>query len=91
MEERISIEEIVRLYNIEIAFFNDLESSGLIQTETINEVKYLHYDQLPDFERFTNWHYDLEVNIAGLEVIHHLLEKIHSLQEENKRLINKTN
>lgn len=91
MEERISIEEIVRLYNIEITFFNDLESSGLIQTETINEVKYLHYDQLPDFERFTNWYYDLEVNIAGLEVIHHLLGQIRSLQEENKRLINKTN
>ena len=35
MEERISKEEIIRLYNIEISFFNDLVSSGLIQTEAL--------------------------------------------------------
>ena len=54
MEERISKEEIIRLYNIEISFFNDLVSSGLIQTEVIDNTTYLHYDQLSAFERFTN-------------------------------------
>lgn len=76
MEERISREDIVRLYNIEITFFDDLASNGLIQTEVINNTTYLHYDQLSAFERFTNWHYDLEVNMAGLEIIHHLLQQI---------------
>ena len=80
MEERISREDIVRLYNIEIAFFDDLASSGLIQTEIINNTTYLNYDQLSDFERFTNWHYDLEVNMAGLEIIHHLLQQIEELR-----------
>ena len=51
MEERISREDIVRLYNIEITFFDDLASSGLIQTEVINNTTYLHYDQLSAFER----------------------------------------
>ena len=80
MEERISKEEIIRLYNIEISFFNDLVSSGLIQTEVIDNTTYLHYDQLAAFERFTNWHYDLEVNMAGLEIIHHLLQQIEALK-----------
>ena len=80
MEETISEEEIIRLYNIEVSFFNDLVSSGLIQTEVINNTTYLHYDQLSAFERFTNWHYDLEVNMAGLEIIHHLLEQIEALK-----------
>ena len=80
MEERISKEEIIRLYNIEISFFNDLVSSGLIQTEVIDNTTYLHYDQLTSFERFTNWHYDLEVNMAGLEIIHHLLQQIEALK-----------
>ena len=80
MEERISKEEIIRLYNIEVSFFNDLVSSGLIQTEVINNTTYLHYDQLSAFERFMNWHYDLEVNMAGLEIIHHLLEQIEALK-----------
>ena len=80
MEERIAKEEIIRLYNIEISFFNDLVSSGLIQTEVIDNTTYLHYDQLSAFERFTNWHYDLEVNMAGLEIIHHLLQQIEALK-----------
>lgn len=89
MEERISREEIVSIYNIEITFFNELEACGLIQTEVVNEITYLHYDQLPNFEKFMNWHYDLEVNIPGLEIIHNLLSQIHFLQEENRRLSSK--
>lgn len=80
MKDRISREDIVRLYNIEITFFDDLESSGLIETEVIDNTTYLHYDQLSAFERFTNWHYDLEVNMAGLEIIHRLLQQIKELK-----------
>ncbi|EKY10491.1 MAG: chaperone modulator CbpM [Capnocytophaga ochracea] len=80
MKDRISREDIVRLYNIEITFFDDLESSGLIETEVIDNTTYLHYDQLSAFERFTNWHYDLEVNMAGLEIIHRLLQQIEELK-----------
>lgn len=80
MKERISKEDIIRLYNIEITFFNELESNGLIITEVINNTTYLHYDQLSNFERFTNWHYDLEVNMAGLEIIHRLLQQIEELK-----------
>ena len=80
MKDRISREDIVRLYNIEITFFDDLESSGLIETEVIDNTTYLHYDQLSAFERFTNWHYDLDVNMAGLEIIHRLLQQIEELK-----------
>ena len=80
MKDRISREDIVRLYNIEITFFDDLESSGLIETEVIDNTTYLHYDQLSAFERFTNWHYDLEVNMAGLEIIHRLLQQIEEVK-----------
>ena len=83
MSERISREELVRIYNIEITFFDSLEEAGLLQIETENEIKYLQYDELSTFEKFTNWHYDLEVNLAGLEVINHFLNKIEELRQEN--------
>ncbi len=91
MVERISREELVRLYNIEIDFFDSLEESGLLKTENENEIKYLRYEELPAFERFTTWHYDLEVNIPGLEMLHHLLEKVEELREENRKLLRFTN
>ena len=86
MIERISREELVKIYNIELAFFDSLEESGLVKTETENDVKYLLYEELPAFERFTNWHYDLDVNLPGLEVINHLLSKLEELRRENRRL-----
>ena len=86
MSQRISREELVTLYNIELTFFDELEESGLLKTETEDEVKYLYYEDLPAFERFVNWHYDLEVNLPGLEVISHLLHQIETLQAERRNL-----
>lgn len=87
MNERISCDEVVRIYNIEITFLEGLENSGLIHPETENEVKYILYDELTALERFVNWHYDMEVNMPGLEVIHRLLQKIEVLQQDNRRLL----
>ena len=86
MSERISREELVKIYNVEITFFDSLEEAGLLKTETENNIKYLMFDELSTFEKFTNWHYDLEVNLAGLEVIKHLLDQLERLREENLTL-----
>lgn len=86
MSNRISREELVRIYNVEISFFDSLQESGLVKTENEAETTYLLFEELPAFEQFANWHYDLEVNLPGLEVIHHLLMKLEKLQAENRRL-----
>ena len=83
---KISKTKIIRLYKIKSSFFNALVDNGLIKTEVIDRVTYVNYDQLPAFERFVNWHYDLDINVPSIELIHRLLETIKSLQEENHRL-----
>ncbi|CEJ71401.1 Chaperone modulatory protein CbpM [Chryseobacterium oranimense G311] len=89
MSERISREELVKIYNVEITFFDELVDVGLLNVETENEIRYLLYDDLPVFERFTNWHYDLEINLPGLEVINDMLLRIKNLKKENRDLMNK--
>ncbi|KMQ65400.1 MerR family transcriptional regulator [Chryseobacterium angstadtii] len=89
MTERISREELVRIYNIEITFFDELVDVGLLNIETENEIRYLLYEDLPVFERFTNWHYDLEINLPGLEVISDMLRKMEALKQKNRELMNK--
>jgi len=89
MSERISREELVKIYNVEITFFDELVDVGLLNVETENEIRYLLYDDLPVFERFTNWHYDLEINMPGLEVINDMLIRIKNLKKENRDLMNK--
>ncbi|WP_209390236.1 chaperone modulator CbpM [Chryseobacterium sp. RR2-3-20] len=89
MDERISREELVKIYNIEITFFDELVDSGLINIQTENEVRYLLYKDLPSFEKFTNWHYDLDINLPGLEVIHNMLQKMEDLKQKNRELLGK--
>lgn len=89
MSERISREELVQIYNIEITFFDELVDSGLLNIETDNEIRYLMYEDLPTFERFTNWHYDLEINLPGLEVINTMLQKMKNLNQINRELMQK--
>ncbi len=91
MSERISREELVKIYNVEITFFDSLEESGLLKTEMEDDVKYLIYEELSAFERFANWHYDLEVNIPGIEMIHSLLQKLENAKAENQQLLQKLN
>lgn len=86
MTERISREELIKIYQVEITFFDELETYGLLQTETENDVKYISHSELSLFEKLANWHYDLEVNMPGLEVIRHLLSQIEQLQNENRKL-----
>ncbi len=83
---KISKTKIIRLYKIKSSFFNALVDNGLIKTEVIDRVTYVNYDQLPAFERFVNWHYDLDINVPSIEIIHRLLERIKFLQEEYQRL-----
>lgn len=89
MSERISREELVQIYNIEITFFDELVDSGLLNIETDNEISYLMYEDLPTFERFANWHYDLEINLPGLEVINTMLQKMKNLNQINRELMQK--
>jgi hypothetical protein len=86
MKERISRDELVKIYNVEVTFFDSLVDSGLLHVETDNETHYLIYEELPVFERFANWHYDLEINLPGLEVIHHMLGKIEEMNRINREL-----
>ncbi|SEG25823.1 MerR HTH family regulatory protein [Halpernia humi] len=86
MQNKISREELVKNYNIEIHFLDSLEECGLIKTFEEERVKYISYEELPNLERFANWHYDLEVNLPGLEIINNLLNKIENLLQENRNL-----
>lgn len=89
MDEKISREELVKIYNIEITFFDELVDYGLLRVQTENDIRYLMYEDLPVFEKFANWHYDLEINLPGLEVIQEMLQKMNDLKQKNRDLLNK--
>jgi len=76
-------------YNIEFSFIEALEQHGLISITTVDEQAYLSSEELGSLEKYIQFHYNLDVNMEGLEVISHLLERINNMHRETLQLKNR--
>lgn len=83
---RILIEDCCRYYSIETSFVKTLGEYGLIELEYISEAYFISHEQLSLLERYMHLHYDLDINMEGIEAISHLLEKVETLQAELRAL-----
>ena len=78
----LAVPMFCEVYNIELGFVNALHEHGLIELVNLDEVQYIHLDHLRDLERLIRLHYDLEINMEGIDVIAHLLKRVEIMQEE---------
>lgn len=81
-QEMIPIVDFCTHYQTEITFIRSLHDSGLIEFVQSNEIEYISFDEMPRVEKFMRLHYDLNINLEGLETIDHLLRKIEVLQNK---------
>ncbi len=84
--ELIMMREYCSKCDIEISFVEMLADEGLIDVQLVEGVQYLEPAQLSDLERYIRWHYDLSINVAGIDAIRHLLSRMESMQEEIRLL-----
>lgn len=87
-QNRISAEQCCTYYAIEISFLQQLYEHGLIELTRYENNFFVHYEQLPHLEKYIRLHYELDINLQGLEAIKHLLTRIQNLQQEIIRLQN---
>ena len=76
-------------YNIEISFLDALNKMGLLQIEIIEQSQFIHQDQISDLEKITRLHYELNVNLEGIDVVLNLLRREKKLRNELNTLKNK--
>lgn len=74
--------------HVDPSFIVELAEDGLIEVHVIDEERYLPASQLVELERYTHLYYDLSINVAGIDAIHHMLERIEHLQREVRSLKN---
>lgn len=84
--EKITYTECLRIYQVEETFLDQLQSSGLIEIVIEEDDRYIEYDYLQEIEQFVRWHYELEINMEGIEALHHMLQQVQELQEDVERL-----
>lgn len=85
----ISIDDFCNSSNVEISFINSLKQTGLIEIRSERENLYIDIDQMPQLEKIVRLHYELHINLEGIETIVHLLNRINIMQDEILRLKNK--
>ena len=76
-------------YDVELSFINALQEYGLIELTRIEEKFFIDANQLQKLEQYTRWHYELDINLEGIEVIDQMLEKLKNMQNEIRALENK--
>lgn len=74
---------------IALEFISLLSEEGLIEIQLVSGEEYLPLDQLPLIEKYARWHYEMEINLAGIDALQHLVAKIRRLQKEKNELENR--
>lgn len=74
---------------VEFSFLDSLNEHGIIEIIIFEDKKYISSGQLKDIERAIQFHYELNINFEGIDVISNLLNQIDDLQQELKIAKNK--
>lgn len=85
----ITIEQISNEYGVPLSFMEALEEIQLIEVEILNELKYIRESNLHEVEKLIRLHFELNINLEGLDVINNLLNQVKELQSENIQLRNR--
>ena len=88
-EQLISTDEFCTHYKVEYSFISSLQQNGLIEIITIDENSFINHDHLKNVERLVRFHYDLDINLEGIEAITYLLNRVKNMQDEIVSLKNR--
>jgi chaperone modulatory protein CbpM len=88
-DDLVAVNQFCSSHNLEISFIQTLQQYDLIRITTIEETTYIHINELQQTEKIARLHNELGINIEGIDVIKHLLQRVENMQEEIIALKNK--
>lgn len=85
-EQLIPTQEFCAHHHVEMKFIYSLRDYGLIEMISDEGNDYISADKLNELEKIIRLHYDLDVNMEGIDVILHLLKQLDDTEHELNRL-----
>lgn len=86
--ELIAANDFCVYHNVEYTFITSLHEAGLVEVTIVNETTFIPQTELQKLEKLITFH-ELDINIAGIEAISHLLDRVEKLQQDMKFLKNR--
>jgi len=84
----ISIDDFCLYHHVEHVFIQSLYEADLVDFTIINETIHIPASELRKLEKLINL-YQLDINVAGIEAISHLLHRMEKMQNDMQSLKNK--
>ena len=76
-------------HNIQLSFIHSLSEYGMVQTVLIEEEIFLPISEMEKLEKIIRLHFELDINLEGIETISHLLDRMNAMRQEIVRLTNR--
>ncbi len=81
-DDLILAEDCCTIYKVGYSFISSLQEYGLIKITSIEANDYIPHDQLRRLEQIIRLHYDLQINLEGIDAIVNLLDRVTKMQSE---------
>lgn len=81
-ENLIPVDQVCMYHDVEISFVDALHAFGLIELVVVENNRYLSNEQLKDLEKMMRLHYELNINLEGIDAVSNLLQRIAYLEQE---------
>lgn len=88
-ENLMSVIRFCEGHQIDASFITLLHENDLVELIQEGDTFYVHVEKIPRLEKIVRLHFELNINIEGIEAISHLLERVEALQTENAALRNR--
>lgn len=86
---KIAAREFCSHHHVEVSFLHSLHEYGLIEIVGEEEDFYVNEDELDAIEKIIRLHYDLHINLEGIDAVQNLLQRIEAMQAEIVSLKNR--
>ena len=90
-KEFISIHQFCEHYNVPISFIYSLKEVELIEVIICRDTECIRITHIKKLEKMIRLHFELNINIEGLDAVNNLLQQIEQLNQENLELKDRLN
>ena len=81
-ENLILLDQFCSHHEIEVSFVFTLQQYGLIEILHQEDHRYLRQEELSELEKMIRLHFELGINMEGIDAVANLLKQIQELKQE---------
>lgn len=81
-DNTIPVDHLCQHYQADTTFFESLRDYGLVEIVEVEHMPSIATERIKTVETMIHLHYDLNINMEGLDAIAHLLSRIDQLKQE---------